>query len=90
VEGLSFYEIRKDGDVPQKFVEKLVKQKCGKEPVAVIVFERQNAAAVVLPDSETAAQLRCGSWGMVLGMAVAAAVCREGRGRLTCREWWEQ
>ncbi|WIA12834.1 hypothetical protein OEZ85_006462 [Tetradesmus obliquus] len=54
LEGLSFHEIARDGKDPKAVVTQLVLDRCDKEPVAVILFERQNAAAVVMPDKETA------------------------------------
>jgi hypothetical protein len=59
IENWNFHEIRREGQEPQKFVEAWVKQKSGVEPVAVMVFERQNAAAVVMPSAEVATQFRC-------------------------------
>jgi hypothetical protein len=57
IEQLNFHEIRKDGLVPQQAVEKLVWEKVSRQPVMVMMFERQGAAAVVMPDEATAVQL---------------------------------
>jgi hypothetical protein len=58
IEQLNFHEMRKEGLVPQKVVEQLVWEKVKREPVMVMLFDRQGAAAVVMPDAETAVQLR--------------------------------
>ncbi|KAF6254418.1 hypothetical protein COO60DRAFT_319816 [Scenedesmus sp. NREL 46B-D3] len=57
VEGLNFHEMRREGLAPRQVVEQLVLEKCNRAPVAVLLFERQNAAAVVLPDRDAAVQL---------------------------------
>jgi hypothetical protein len=57
IEQLNLRDMRKEGLAPEQVVKQLVWDKVEREPVMVMLFDRQGAAAVVMPDAATAVQL---------------------------------